>query len=58
MNPQACWDWWGYTSHDFLTKEAPQIKAVYRMLERLRLPAFLTKVRLNRAQLPQGACCY
>ena len=38
MNPQACWDWWGYTSHDFLTKEAPQIKAVYRMLERLGAP--------------------
>ena len=38
MNPQACWDWWGYTSHDFLTKEAPQIKAVYRMLERLGSP--------------------
>jgi poly(3-hydroxybutyrate) depolymerase len=34
-NPQACWDWWGYTGHDFLTKTAPQIVAVRRMLERL-----------------------
>jgi hypothetical protein len=34
-NPQACWDWWGYTGRDFLTKRAPQIVAVRRMLERL-----------------------
>jgi poly(3-hydroxybutyrate) depolymerase len=34
-NPQACWDWWGYTGGDFLTKHAAQISAVYRMLERL-----------------------
>ncbi len=35
FNPQACWDWWGYTSLDFLTRDAPQIKAVYAMLSRL-----------------------
>ena len=23
-NPKACWDWWGYTGKDFLTKDAPQ----------------------------------
>jgi poly(3-hydroxybutyrate) depolymerase len=34
-NPQGCWDWWGYTGRDFLTKSAPQIVAVRRMLERL-----------------------
>jgi poly(3-hydroxybutyrate) depolymerase len=34
-NPQGCWDWWGYTGRDFLTKRAPQIIAVRRMLERL-----------------------
>jgi hypothetical protein len=38
MNPQACWDWWGYTGHDYLTRDAPQIVAVYRMLERLGMP--------------------
>lgn len=31
-NPQGCWDWWGYTGHDYLTRNAPQIKAVYNML--------------------------
>jgi hypothetical protein len=34
-NPQACWDWWGFTSSDYLTKNAPQISAVYRMLQQL-----------------------
>ncbi len=35
LNPQACWDWWGYTGRDYLTQRAPQIVAVRRMLERL-----------------------
>jgi poly(3-hydroxybutyrate) depolymerase len=34
-NPQGCWDWWGYTGPDFLTRDAPQIRAVAAMLERL-----------------------
>ena len=35
LNPNACWDWWGYTGQDFLTRDAPQIKAVEAMLSRL-----------------------
>ena len=35
LNPKACWDWWGYTGKDFLTKDAPQIAAIWRMVERL-----------------------
>lgn len=38
LNPQGCWDWWGYTGGDYLTRKAPQITAVYRMLERLAGP--------------------
>jgi hypothetical protein len=34
-NPQGCWDWWGYTGHEYLTREAPQIKAVRAMLDAL-----------------------
>lgn len=34
-NPQGCWDWWGYTGSDFLSRSAPQISAVYGMLRRL-----------------------
>ena len=33
LNPGGCWDWWGYTGRNYLTKDAPQIKAVRRMLE-------------------------
>ena len=35
VNPLGCWDWWGYTGFDYLTKTAPQIVAVHRMVERL-----------------------
>jgi poly(3-hydroxybutyrate) depolymerase len=35
LNLQGCWDWWGYTGRNFLTRRAPQITAVYSMLERL-----------------------
>jgi len=34
-NPRACWDWWGYTGPDFLTRSAPQIQAVRGMLGQL-----------------------
>ncbi|MFA5949129.1 MAG: poly(3-hydroxybutyrate) depolymerase [Hyphomicrobium sp.] len=37
-NPQGCWDWWGYTGRNFLTRDAPQITAVSRMLEHLAAP--------------------
>lgn len=35
FNPLGCWDWWGYTTKEYLTREAPQIVAVRRMLDRL-----------------------
>ena len=35
LNPQGCWDWWGYTGRRYLTRDAPQIIAVRRMLEQL-----------------------
>ena len=40
LNPLGCWDFWGYTSPDpdhpdFDTREAPQMAAVMRMIERL-----------------------
>jgi poly(3-hydroxybutyrate) depolymerase len=39
VNPLTCWDWWGYTGRGFLTRDAPQIKAVYAMLSHLAEPA-------------------
>ena len=35
INPQGCWDWWGYTGLDYLGKDAPQIKAIWAMVEQL-----------------------
>jgi poly(3-hydroxybutyrate) depolymerase len=35
LNPMGCWDWWGYSGRNYLTKDAPQIVAVRRMLDRL-----------------------
>jgi hypothetical protein len=35
INPQGCWDWWGYTGRDYLTRSAPQIQAVRSMVDRL-----------------------
>jgi poly(3-hydroxybutyrate) depolymerase len=34
-NPEGCWDWWGYTGLDYLGKDAPQIAAIWAMVERL-----------------------
>jgi poly(3-hydroxybutyrate) depolymerase len=37
VNPRGCWDWWGYSDIDYLGKDAPQIKAVWAMAERLAM---------------------
>jgi hypothetical protein len=40
LNPQGCWDFWGYSSktHDFYTKDAPQMKAIMAIVDRLGEP--------------------
>ncbi|WP_040294934.1 extracellular catalytic domain type 2 short-chain-length polyhydroxyalkanoate depolymerase [Beggiatoa alba] len=40
MNPKGCWDFWGYSSPnpdqpDFFSKEAPQMRAIMKMVKRL-----------------------
>lgn len=41
LNPQGCWDWWGYNDFSFdmtghyATKDGLQIAAVWRMVQRL-----------------------
>lgn len=40
MNPYGCWDFWGYTSgnvppYNYYTKQAPQMVAVKKMMDRL-----------------------
>jgi hypothetical protein len=34
-NPRGCWDWWGYTGTGYATKDAAQIRAVMKMVDRL-----------------------
>lgn len=37
-NPNGCWDWWGYSGPDYLTRSAPQLAAIARMAEALGAP--------------------
>lgn len=30
-NPNGCWDWWGFSGDDYLSRQAPQIAAIARM---------------------------
>lgn len=32
LNPQGCWDWWGYSSNDYANRDGAQINAVKQML--------------------------
>jgi poly(3-hydroxybutyrate) depolymerase len=35
VNPQGCWDWWGYDGSDFAVKSAPQMTAIVNMVHAL-----------------------
>jgi poly(3-hydroxybutyrate) depolymerase len=32
LNPNGCWDWWGYEGEDYATQAGPQIRAVRAMI--------------------------
>ena len=34
-NPNRCWDWFGYTGPDWLTKTAPQMRTIVAMIDHL-----------------------
>jgi len=34
-NPNACWDWWGYTNANYAFKSGTQMKAIYDMVQKL-----------------------
>lgn len=43
VNPRGCWDFWGYTSNNlppfkYAQKDAPQMKAIKKMIDRLTSP--------------------
>jgi len=35
LNPQGCWDWWGYTDENYANKKGPQIEALYNVIQAL-----------------------
>lgn len=35
LNPNGCWDWWGYTGDEYATQAGPQITAVKAMVDDL-----------------------
>lgn len=37
LNPQGCWDWWGYASDDYANREGAQISAVTTLLQSLSI---------------------
>ncbi|WP_424927760.1 hypothetical protein [Amaricoccus tamworthensis] len=37
-NPNGCWDWWGYSGRDHLSKSAPQLAAIANMAAALGAP--------------------
>ena len=38
LNPQACWDWWGYSGSDYDTRQGVQLRWLVRAVEALGLP--------------------
>ncbi|MCD0486001.1 PHB depolymerase family esterase [Streptacidiphilus sp. ASG 303] len=35
VNPQGCWDWFGYNGPDFAVRSAPQMRAITAMVHAL-----------------------
>jgi poly(3-hydroxybutyrate) depolymerase len=35
LNPQGCWDWWGYTGPDYAFRDGAQLSSVRRMVQAL-----------------------
>ncbi|MDP5134805.1 polyhydroxybutyrate depolymerase [Rheinheimera baltica] len=36
FNPNACWDWWGYTGAEYTTRDGSQLQAVYQLVQALQ----------------------
>ena len=47
LNPQGCWDWWGYASSDYANRDGAQINAVKQLLFSLNNAPSLNKSNGN-----------
>lgn len=36
INPQGCWDWWGYAGDDYATRGGAQMQVLHKMVEAFR----------------------
>jgi hypothetical protein len=36
-NPMGCWDWWGYSSIYYTTRNAPQISGIKKIIDTVRM---------------------
>src|SRR4051812_16331958 len=34
-NPKGCWDWWGYSGDNYLSRDGKQMRAVRAMIARM-----------------------
>ncbi len=50
LNPAGCWDWWGYTSSDFATKDSLQIQSILKTANQIQ--SDLTNHELQNFILP------
>ena len=39
LNPEGCWDWWGYTGTNYAYKSGSQMKAIKAMVNQLAQPS-------------------
>ncbi|MGH8251882.1 MAG: extracellular catalytic domain type 2 short-chain-length polyhydroxyalkanoate depolymerase [Steroidobacteraceae bacterium] len=35
FNPKGCWDWWGYSGANYITRKGAQLASIHRMIEAL-----------------------
>ena len=35
LNPEGCWDWWGYTGSNYAAKSSPQMTAIMNMVHQI-----------------------
>jgi len=38
LNPEGCWDWWGYSGADYAVRSGVQIRVIAAMIQRLEQP--------------------
>ena len=56
LNPNGCWDWWGYTDENYANRNGVQIAALRAMVDRIASGQPLSQRRSGRLSDYAGAC--